>query len=79
MTSVLQNLLHIDTTTASIDQQKMINRIITEDQACDTGGKMLCLVDSLLRNISRNLINEGIIESLSKSISMNLMNYLQDF
>lgn len=60
MSNILQDLLHIDTNSATLDQKEMFDRIINENKVCSNDDRMLCLVDSLLRNIAKDLADDGI-------------------
>lgn len=60
MSNILQDLLRIDMSDATIAQKKMLERIIDEDKVCIDEDRMLCLVDTLLRDIASDLADDGV-------------------
>lgn len=58
--NILLDLLRIDANNATQDQTDMFDRILDVEKVCSKELRMLCLVDNLLRNVAKDLADDGI-------------------
>ncbi|KAG2236556.1 hypothetical protein INT48_000856 [Thamnidium elegans] len=61
MDHMLQTLLHIDDSSSTQPQKDLVSRVMT--QPCVNTNKMICVIDSMLLNVSQDLIENGVTDA----------------
>ncbi|GAA5795680.1 hypothetical protein HPULCUR_001042 [Helicostylum pulchrum] len=64
MDHMLQTLLHLDGISSTQPQKALVSRIMT--QPCTSTNKMICVIDSMLRDVSQDLLENGITDATTQ-------------
>ncbi|GAA5812597.1 hypothetical protein MFLAVUS_006054 [Mucor flavus] len=64
MNHMLQALLHLDAGSSTQSQKDLVSRIMT--QPCINANEMICAIDGMLRDVSQDLIENGITDTTTQ-------------